>query len=59
MAKTKKAYIDYISQYNRENTVAVCLRLNKKYDGDIIDRLSQQRSKAGYIKELIRKDMGD
>ena len=57
MAKTKKKYIDYISAYNRENTVAVCLRLNKKYDGDIINHLQRQRSKAGYIKELIRNDM--
>ena len=57
MAKTKQKYIDYISQYNRKNTVAVCLRLSKKYDMDIIERLAQQPSKAGYIKELIRRDM--
>ena len=57
MAKTKQKYIDYISAYNRKNTVAVCLRLSKKYDGDIIERLAKQPSKAGYIKELIRRDM--
>lgn len=57
MTKTKKKYIDYITGYNKKNTVAVCLRMNKKYDGDIIDRLAEQRSKAGYIKALIRADI--
>lgn len=36
--------------------VGVYLKLNKGADGDIIDRLSKQKNKQGYIKDLIRTD---
>lgn len=56
--KTPKKYIDTISKYQKENTVQVCIRLNKKYDADILSQLSKMPAKTTYIKALIRADMG-
>ena len=43
--------------YNKRSTVQVPLRLNTKTDADILAKLETVESKAGYIKELIRKDI--
>lgn len=43
-------------RYDKENTVSVRLKLNKKTDADIIAKLSKVDSKQGYIKRLIRED---
>lgn len=45
-------------RYDRNNTVRVALKLNTKTDADILKRLEEVGNKQGYIKELIRKDMG-
>lgn len=52
-----KAEIRASNKYNKEKTISVQLRLNKTTDADIISKLQSVRSKMGYIKELIRKDM--
>lgn len=43
-------------RYNDANTVQVAIRLNKATDADVIARLEEVPSKAGYIKQLIRRD---
>lgn len=43
-------------RYNDANTVQVAIRLNKVTDADVIARLMEAPSKAGYIKQLIRRD---
>ena len=51
--------IDYIAKYQKANTIQVVIRLNKKYDADIIEKLnSLPIGKTTYIKKLIRKDLG-
>lgn len=45
------------ARYDAKMTKQICLRLNKRTDADIIEWLSHQQSKQGYIKGLIRKDM--
>lgn len=55
--------IHYIAKYQKENTVQVNFRLNKKYDADIIEFLNgleglDDTGKATLIKQLIREDMG-
>lgn len=45
------------AEYDKANTVQVKMKLNKKTDADIIERLNEVSNKQGYIKELIRKDM--
>ena len=60
MAKEKSQQFDqaeYIREYTKENITRVSVVLSKKYDQDIIDRLSKQTRKSEYIKRLIRKDI--
>lgn len=53
-----KSQIEATRKYDKENTIVVTLRLNKKTDADIIKRLfTINESKMGYIKRLIRADM--
>lgn len=44
-------------QYDKNNTVQVRLKLNKKWDKDILKKLEEVGNKQGYIKKLIRKDL--
>ena len=57
MAKTPKKYIESINQYHKLNTRQINIRLHKKYDADIIDKLESMPAKATYIKQLIRDDI--
>lgn len=54
-----KAVRQYAAQqrYDAAHTTQVKLKLNDKTDADIIEHLSGQSNKQGYIKELIRRDM--
>ena len=57
MRMATKAKIRANNKYNQANTVQVIIRLNKKTDADIIEKLQSVDNKAGYIKALIRKDI--
>ena len=54
---TSKAQLRAQAKYDKDNTVQVKLKLNKKTDDDIIKRLSEADNVQGYIKELIRIDI--
>lgn len=43
-------------EYDKNNTIGVYLKLNKKTDEDIITAL-EGCNKQGYIKALIRRDL--
>ena len=45
-------------KYNETNVKQLKLALNKKTDADIIEHLEKIHNKQGYIKELIRRDIG-
>ena len=45
------------NKYNKEKTKQYSIRLIISKDGDILEKLSNQESAAGYIKELIRQDI--
>lgn len=47
----------YQNSYQKANTKKVGLILNKKTDAELIAFLETKNNKAGYIKELIYKDM--
>lgn len=49
--------IAYISDWHKENTKIIPVRLNLDGDRDIFDKLNSVDNKSGYIKELIRKDI--
>lgn len=42
-------------RYDRENTVFVGLKLNKKTDKDIIEILSKVPNKQGFIKKILKE----
>ena len=44
-------------KYDTTNTVQFKMKLNKKTDADILERLNEVPNKQGYIKDLIRKDI--
>lgn len=52
-----KAQLRAQAKYDKDNTVQVTLKLNKKTDADIIEYLNSCTNKQGYIKELIRTDI--
>ena len=53
-----QAQLRATKKYQDENVKPVLLKLNKKTDADIIRVLETKPSKQGYIKSLIRKDIG-
>ena len=46
-----------IAKYNKERGTSVAFRLFSPQDDDILEKLKSVKSKAGYIKELIRADI--
>lgn len=48
-----------VKRYEKENIIQINIRLNKKFDTDIIIKLENVPSKMGYIKGLIRQDIND
>lgn len=56
---TSKAQIKATRKFEKENTKSILVKLNLKTDEDIIAKLDSVKSKMGYIKELIRKDIKD
>ena len=44
------------TRWDKEHTVTVTMKLNKRQDADIIEKLNSVDSKQGYIKELIKAD---
>lgn len=44
-------------KYQKENIVNVKFTLNRNTESDLIEWLSGQDNKQGYLKELIRADM--
>ena len=45
-------------KYDAKATTQVKMKLNLKTDADILEKLESVPNKQGYIKELIRKDIG-
>ena len=52
-----KAQLRAQEKYDKDNTVQVKLKLNKKTDADIIRYLSDCDNKQGVIKSLIRLEI--
>lgn len=44
-------------KYDKQNTKQFMMKLNLKYDADIIDKLESVKNRQGYIKDLIRNDI--
>lgn len=55
---TSQAQKNATAKYDAQNTIQIHLKLNVNTDKDIIDKLNAVENKQGYIKELIRRDLG-
>lgn len=44
-------------KYDSANTAQIHLKLNKKTDADILEKLGTVVNKQGYIKDLVRADI--
>lgn len=58
MAKTPEYQIKASNRYNKKSTKMIQIRLNLKTDADILEHLATLDNVAGYVKKLIRADMG-
>lgn len=47
------------TKYIKEHTRTYVFRCNNEGDADLIAWLESKENRAGYVKELIRKDMQD
>jgi len=47
-----------IAKYDASHTVQIKLKLNLETDKDVIEKLNEVDNKQGYIKRLIREDIG-
>ena len=45
-------------KYDQLHTVQIRIKLNRKTDADILARLAEQENRQGYIKRLVREDIG-
>ena len=57
--KLTDAKREAIKRYDAANTRQIHLKLNCNTDADILEHLEKQDSIQGYIKRLIREDMGE
>ena len=56
--KRSRESIQSAVEKKKKNTILINLRLNKNTDKDIINKLESVGNKQGYIKDLIRSDIG-
>lgn len=52
-----EAQIKAQKKYDAENTRQFHLKLNRRTDEDVLEKLDSVANKQGYIKELIRADL--
>lgn len=52
-----KAQIKAQAKYDAANTRQLHLKLNRRTDWDVLEKLDSVPSKQGYIKKLIRADL--
>lgn len=45
------------AKWEAKSTVQVKLKLHRRHDKDILNRLDESGNKQGYIKKLIRDDI--
>lgn len=55
--KTTEAQLRAQDRYDKANTQKIVLKLNKRTDADILEKLEDVGNKQGYIKKLIRQDI--
>lgn len=54
---SKEEHVKAVAKYDKANMKGLYIKLHKKNDKDIIDKLDTVESKQGYVKGLIREDI--
>lgn len=57
MGNASEAKMAYIQRYQAENMTQYKFRASKKYDQDIIEKMTSVENKQAYLKALIRADI--
>lgn len=55
--RTSNAQSKATTKYQKEHTKAFVFRCNIEGDADLIEHLAKVDNVAGYLKDLVRKDM--
>ncbi len=50
-------YYPSSAKYERENLLRVMVKFNRKTEPELVERVEQQESKAGYLKRLVKEDI--
>lgn len=53
--KTSRAQIEAVARYDKQNTISLHIKLNKRTDADLIHALETVEIKQGLIKQLLRE----
>lgn len=51
------AYYPTNYRYDKENRVKVMVNFNRKTEPELVERITREENKSGYIKQLIREDI--
>jgi hypothetical protein len=54
---TRESQLRATHKYDKKTYQRYLIRINKNTEKDLIDKLEAQKSKNGYIKSLIKKDI--
>lgn len=57
MGKASQKKINYNYKYNKDNYIMFSFRLNKETQKELIEKLQQEKNKAGYLAKLIQEDL--
>lgn len=56
--KNSEKKVKYVADYRLENYRQFIFCVNKKKEADLIEHIEKQKNLAGYLKKLIKADMG-
>ena len=51
------AYYPSSAKYERDNLLRVMVKFNRKTEPELVERVEEQDSKAGYLKRLVKEDI--
>ena len=51
------AYYPSSAKYERDNLLRVMVKFNRKTEPELVERVEEQDSKAGYLKRLVKEDV--
>ena len=57
MPERKGGYYPTNYKYQRDNLLRVTVPFNRRTEPELVAKMEEQDSKAGYIKQLVRRDI--